>query len=170
MKTEKILFKRTGENVGTIDPVAAYVAGMVDLDEKRHYCMSWDFDMPVLSKVYEVRDVQMPDWMDPQFWVTHSITLKYTWGLGADKEWSEEITRGLMRLEGVVRLIAIKLLRTKTFRSAFRKAMLERLIDWCRDSHGYHSPWTANMIRAMSNQHICLEYKRLSDSLYHSRW
>lgn len=172
--THKVLFKKNGENMTTpADPVRAFVEGKDEplLTEKATFCVSFDNDMLVQANLYEVYDVVLPPWMSVEEWCADCVGWKHAWGAGIDPSWSEEWQRGLRQLSNVERVAACKLLKTKTFRSDFRKSLRAQIENWLNtaDTRTHRSPLSERQWDAICDRHVALEAKRISNSLYHNR-
>jgi hypothetical protein len=173
MTTHKVLFQKFGENSGTApDPVRPYVEGCVDLTKKTTCCLSFDDDRPVEVNLYEVHDVTIPSWMTVEEWISDSIQWKYTWGAGVDPTWPEAWQRGLHRFGTVeARLAAVKLLKTKKFRSDFRKSLHDQLVAWLEtpaDQRQHRSPFSGRQWEVLLDTYTHREAKRLEENLYRS--
>lgn len=171
MKTHQILCRHTGEYSHTAkDPVAVW-AGQVDLSEK-HQCILNSGDWrPVTVDLWEVREVELPDWLTPEEWIRDRVAWKYTWGLGVDPEWPEAWQRALKGLDSAETLACVKLLKVKKFRSDFRASLREQLERWIEaspDERKYDSPFSYRQWNALISRHVKREADGISRSLYWS--
>jgi hypothetical protein len=173
MKTVKILYAHTGECSTTApDPISLYEEGAVDMTEKVTCILSNDDWRHVSVPKWSVREVSLPDWMDPNAWCVSSVEWKYVWGMGADPNWSEAWLRGLCYLHRAERLACIKLLKTKTFRSSFRQSLRDQLVQWLEASTETRrpSPFSPKQWDCLVTVHIGREAKQLSENLYWARY
>jgi hypothetical protein len=171
MTKHQILFSRkNNENATTaLDPVAPW-AGQVDLNETGTFCASSDWDMLVTEKLYAVREVELPEWMSADEWCRNYITWKYVWASGVELTWSEAWQRGLARLSFADRYAACKLLRTKKFRSEFRKSLRDQIVAWLEaapEARNYASPLSDRQWAAIAAPHY--ETKRAEECAYRAR-
>lgn len=163
MKSIQIIYKRNGENVGTIVPFCP-VNDSINLEEEKAYCIHWDNDMLVTAKVYEVRTIIIPDWMTAKDYCDNWIEYKYTYGLGADETWNAQWIKKLCILEGAKRYAAIKLLKTKKFRSSYRENICRGLIEWL---NGQREIGENGLVIPVS-EYDYREYKYIANQLYYS--
>ena len=173
LTTHKILFKQLGENATSPrDPVGVY-SGQVDLEEMTTCCASYDDNRLVPKKLYSVGEVTLPEWLSPEEWLRNTSCWKRLWGLGADPSWPEAHQRALVHLGSTGhRLAAIKLLRTKKFRSSFRESLRDRLVEWLdtpADERRYDSPFSYRQWGCLVNRYVAIEAKRLDAGLYSSK-
>ncbi len=174
MVAHKILCKKYGENLPTAaTPIRPYTeADEPLLSEKATFCMSFDNDMLVSGNLYEVWNVELPEWLSPEEWCTDQVDWKYTWGMGVEKTWCEAWQRGLARLNCEERYACAGLLKTKTFRSTFRKSLRDQLVAWLEtapENRKYNNPFSAKQWDALLNVYVMRDAKRLSESLYRAR-
>lgn len=132
MKTHQILFSHRGECWTTQhDPVAVYVEGMVDLDQKRDVIQSHDDWRGMQINQYQVAGVNLPDWLSPDEWLRNVIEWKYVWGIpGFDPETPEQIQRAVYAMPIRLRPTIYKLLSTKNFKSEFRRSLAVQVFEW----------------------------------------
>ena len=171
MATHKILFTRkNNENATTaLDPMAPWCE-QVDLNETGTFCATHDWDMPVTCKLYEVRDVDLPDWMSAEEWCRSYIEWKYVWGAGVDRSWPESWQRGLARLSFADRFAACKLLAVKKFRSEFRASLCKQIVTWLETTAAerqYASPLSVRQWEAIAGRPW--EAKRAEEACYRAR-
>lgn len=168
-----VLFKHTGELSYTEkSPVGAYVPGAVDLTETAACILSHDDWRHASVAKYEVREVELPDWLAADEWAANFTAWRYTLNAGLAPEWSEAWVRGLAALPTDERLVAVTLLKTKTFRSAFRKAMRDHLVAWLEtpaDGRKYASPWSPRMRDCLVGERERIAAKRYGEGLYRDR-
>lgn len=189
LTTRRVLFVQTGENATTPrDPChevvredgdqVTYLDGKgtevtVSLKTQVSCCISSDFDMLTDVDKYEVRDVVLPDWLSTREWLYSTTRWKWVWGLGADGEWPESWQRALADIRDTAqRLAAVKLLRTKNFRSDFRRKMRDQIVAWMEtpaDQRQWASPLSPRQWDAVIDTHLAVEASRRDGGLYRSR-
>jgi hypothetical protein len=154
--TTAVLFTRgSNENASTSTQPLARWAGQKDLSETRMFCLGYDDNTQVACKIYEVREITLPAWLDADEWATHSTSWAYTWGAGVSMEWSEAWQRGLQACDFRTRYLCAKLLAVKTFRSAFRASLRDQVVAWLETPAAERrttSPLSARQLN-------CLEYR-----------
>ena len=138
----KALLQQLGENSTTSpDPVAEVisVAGdtvtarrrdntyTVNLKEQKTCCFSFDNDMLVQVDRYAMGEIEVPDWMTCDEYLSHQTALKWYLGFGGQLTWPRQWFFRLDRLGEKARFAAIKLLNVKTFRSPFRMSLRSQL-------------------------------------------
>lgn len=176
MKVHEILCEHRGENAPTPrDPVAVW-RGQADLSETKKAFADWDFDLLVDIPKYEVRQVELPDWLDPEEWLVSWVEWKYLWGYGVDKNWSEAWQRGLMavgRQAGrEALLVCVQLLKTEKFRSEFRKSLRDQLVAWLETPDGerkYPMPFSRKQFECLITRYVEIEAWRIGERLYADR-
>jgi hypothetical protein len=171
-----VLCKKTGENATTAaDPIRLYneATDAALLTVTDSFCVSFDNDMLVSCKVYEVREVELPEWLSVEEWCANTTKWKYTWGFGVKKDWPEAIQRFVSEVEGEgARLAVVKLLETKKFKSEFRKslrAQLDEFIATPAADRKYKDPFSRKQWDCLVDRYVAREASQISSSLYHSR-
>lgn len=170
--THQILCRHTGEYSTTSkDPVAVYTGSGVDFEEKAHCILNSDDWRPIDVPLWEVRSVELPDWLAPEEWIANTVRWKYAWGAGVDSSWPESWQRSLAVMRGTEhRLVCVKLLKTKTFRSSFRQSLRNQLVEWMETTADRReSPFSLRQWECLLSVHTKLEAKRLDEYLYRSR-
>lgn len=186
LKTHRILLRHQGENATTPhDPITVAVKEegnlvtylrkgkeeVADLNKQVSRCIAWDFDMPTMIEEYHVTDVVLPEWLDPEEWLANTTEWKWLWSLrGMDTEWSEVWQRGLRRLSNTgQRLAAVELLKTKNFRSTFRKSLRDQIVAWLEtpsDERRHSSPLSPRQWDSLVDARTA---RRYDDSLYNAK-
>lgn len=173
--THRILFTREGnENSTTAMYVkAVYTEGMVDLEATGSFCWSFDDNRLVTDKLYEVRNVTLPDWLPAEEWVRNNIEWKYTFALGVDERTNPAFARFLAysNLGAASKLALVKLWNTKSFRSEFRKslrAQLEAFINTPADERKYPQPFSSKQWQSLVTVHDQIEARRIGERTYRS--
>lgn len=170
MKTYQVLYQHRGENSDTPkSPVREYQDGEVDLDEQITCCLNWDNDMLVRTDKYAVHDVTLPDWLPLQEWIRDRVHWRWLWGVGADPEWPEVWQRGLLHLETTARRRAcVKLLKTRKFRSDFRRSLRDQLVAWLEtpEERQYDSPFSYRQWECLLDRWMRIEAERIDSGLY----
>lgn len=171
MAKHQILFSRkNNENATTaLDPVAPW-ANQVDLNETGTFCASADWDMLVTEKLYQVREIDLPDWMSADEWCRSYIEWKYVWASGVEREWPQTWQRGLAKLSFADRFSACKLLRTKNFKSAFRKSLRDQIVAWLEapaEARKFASPLSERQWSAIAEPSY--RAKRAEEAAYRDR-
>lgn len=171
MKRYLVLFQHLGEIRYTAKSPKALWTGQVDLRETVLCCLSSDDWRLVPEPKWEVREVDLPDWMPVEDW-TASVGLQVAWkwvGLGADPAWPREWFEAMRDWTIPQRYVAIKLLKTKAFRSDFRRRMRDHLVTWLgtpADERKYLSPFSLRMWAGITGPHDELKANNLSRGLY----
>ena len=174
MKTHQILLRQTGEVSYTPrDPVAVYEPGTVDLEETTSCCLSSDDWRLVSTKLWEVREITLPDWLAPEEWLRNTTVWKWAWGCGVDPEWPEAWQRTLAQggFSCAQRIACVKLLGTKKFRSEFRASLKEQLVAWIENPEGrkYDRPFSQRQWDRLINVYVAREARQLDEALYRNR-
>lgn len=155
-------------------PIAVYVEGMVDLNEKTHQCVSSDFDMQIETLRYEVINVTLPEWLSVDEWLSNRINWAFLW---ADKRTlllPEIEQRNLICLSGGLRYACVTLLSTKSFRSQFRESLRDQLIGWMmtpEESRQWSTPFSHKQKESLVTDRDRRAAERISsDTYYASRY
>jgi hypothetical protein len=169
-----VLFSRkNNENATTaLYPVGAYTPGAVDLDAESTHCVSFDNNMLVSCKTYEVRTVQLPEWLSPDEWASSVTKWKYAWGRGVQQAWPEAWQRGLLGFSGPQQVACAKLLKTKKFRSAFRESLRDQLVAWLEtpsEERKYGSPFSWKQWDCLVTSYDARKAKSTDSWLYSNR-
>lgn len=183
--THRILTQHQGENATTPhSPIAVALAvsedgryvthdkGVADLRKQVSRCIAWDFDMPTLIEEFGLTDVTLPEWLSPAEWLRNTATWKWLWGFGADGEWPESWQRGLLRLENVQRYAAIKLLKTKSFKSAFRQSLRDQIVAWLEtppEARTHRTPLSPKQWLSITGHGLDREARHRDIGLYNAK-
>ena len=173
MTNHLILFEHRGENSCTPRTPVAVWHGQANLEERKIACLSWDDDRLVDVARWEVREICIPDWLNPEEWVLDHVAWRWLWGFGADPDWPEAWQRGLRQIDrSTDRLACIRLLKTRAFRSGFRRSLRDQLVRWLEtpaSERQYDNPFSRRQWESMVDRWTALEAKRLDEVLYWSR-
>ena len=175
MKSHLILFKHTGECAVTAKTVCDLWRGQVNLDEKKSCIWSNDDWRQGSEPLWAVGEVELPDWMDAERYCD-SVWLQVAWkwfiGLGGDETFGKDWFYSLSKLTEIERLVCIKLLKTKNFRSEFRKKLAVQLVEWLDtdpEQRKYDKPFSPKQLECLISRHDAVEAKRLSNRMYWDR-
>jgi hypothetical protein len=133
MKQHKILFVRYGENICTdLSPVRVFNEetdkDLLSIIEG--YCLSFDDNRLVPGNKYEVRTINLPEWLDVDHYCDQHITwdriLCYPEITDKLKEKSYRLFR--MDIDQIKALY--QLFKVKSFRSSFRLSLYNQCIEW----------------------------------------
>ena len=170
------LTKQLGENSSTPrDPVAVYdpdgAHADVDFEATGYYCYYWDDNRLVPKKKYGTMEMKLPAWLDPHEWLRNRTAWKWAWGCGCDKTWPEAWQRFLAYdcKDTARRLAAVKLFKTKKFRSDFRRSLREQLETWVatpKDERKFGSPFSMRQWECLT-RYERHEARCVDSSLYH---
>ena len=162
MQTYKIIYKRHGINSTTgLDPWRVYTDDHgLDLEEKINCCLYYDDDRLVACNLYDVRDLQLPDWVDIKRYLSnpvyHRALISHIerYKMGPDSVSSTAAYR-LMDMGTAQVFACLSLLKTKTFRSEFRASLRCQLDKWL-DSEvtEFSSPFSHKQWGCLINAHI----------------
>lgn len=171
-----VLCKRFGENATTsADPIRLYneVEDAKLLTVTESFCVSFDNDMLVSCKAYEVREVELPEWLSVEEWCANLTKWKYTWGMGCKKDWPEATQRFILGLKDCKdRLACVKLLETKKFRSELRKSLRDQLDQYIAtpaEDRKFKSPFSPKQWDCLIDRYTGREADQISNSLYINR-
>lgn len=150
MKNYQILFEHLGEYSYTEkQPVALWESGMVDMAAlTTHTILSSDDWRPCPVARYEVREIELPDWLSPERWLARCdyVRWHFVWHSHKDaKSWPEPWQICLFNHPDRERRAIAKLLGTKNFRSDFRYSLrqqLERWIETPEEKREFVSPFS----------------------------
>lgn len=133
MKRVTILYSHLGENAGTPYSPWKEWDGSVDLSTKKGACVSYDNDMLISVDRYCLGEKDLPDWLP----VAEYCYEHWNWDRvlpHLPKDCSETYGRGMYALYVSPQWdVADTLLRTKNFRSEFRRKMREQIESWLNE-------------------------------------
>lgn len=93
-------------------------------------CPTCHRDIGQQAEAFEILEVNIPDWMDPEEYTTGFAAWELLWAAGIPRDWPEAWQRGLLTLSTAQRIGLAKLLQTKEFRAEDRKRAKARAIAW----------------------------------------
>jgi len=169
--TRQVLYSKQGENLPTPPSPIGPWTGQVDLETTEMFCAHHDDDRLVESLKYSVREIQLPEWLSTEEYCANADYVKwqFLWAFGASPDWSEACQRFLLNLDGASQLACIKLLKTKAFRSEFRKSLYQQLMDWIWSSERKHpSPFSPKQWDCLVDVYTRRAAHQLGEQLYHN--
>jgi hypothetical protein len=155
-----------------MDPMCAAdsdEARALDMNAEGRFCRSFDDDMIVMERLYEVRDIVLPSWLSAEEWSHSYIQWGYMWGRGVSPLLPEAQQRYLLKLQPGMQVAAGKLLATKKFRSSFRADMRAKLEQWIAtpaEQRQYDSPFSARQWDCIVHPRDVIEAKRADNDTY----
>jgi len=144
----------------------------VDLNEQQDCILNSGDWRHVSVARWQVREVELPEWLSPKEWIAEQVAWKYTWGLGVDPEWDEAWQRGLLRMSSEHTLACVSLLKVKNFRSEFRQSLRTQLETWLTtpfDERKHSDPFSPRQWDCLLTPRLHREAKQISTALYRSR-
>jgi hypothetical protein len=128
----------------------------------------WTGQVDLSTTEWEVHEIELPEWLSTEEYCTSYLKWKYFWGLGANPEWPETWQRLLTRkgLSTADRLACIQLLKTKKFRSEFRKGLHAQLVNWLNEER-YPYPFSPKQWDKLVNKYVTWEADRLEAAIQH---
>ncbi len=172
--THQIVFTRKNNecSMSAMDPHCPLDEFDGDLEATGSFIWYHDDWRHVSAPLYSVSQVELPGWLSPREWIRDSIKWKYTWSFGVDNTWPEAWQRELKGFSSAQRLAAVKLLKTKKFRSDFRASLCDRLKAWLEtptDDREYADPFSVRQWACLINRYVAREAEQLSTSIYRAR-
>ena len=163
MKTVLYLTEQLGEQYVTPrDIIAPYTGQDYDKDAEVRCIRYWDDWTIIMKKRYAVEEYDIPEWMTPEEYIGQQINWKYYKAIGGTEEMGRQVYYKITSIEnGALRLAAMKLLKTKKFRSAFRKKLREQLENWIEGKSEYDKPFSPKQVRALIDPWTYREAKRI---------
>jgi hypothetical protein len=167
------------------EPSASADQALIDADEAKldDTCWVFAFEDDDQNRVeiprYKVQTVWLPNWLLPERWIPQHLQWHWAWSFGVDplwpqpwQEWFAYHERGERdRIGWAGRLEAIRLLRTVTFKSEFRRQMRNRITEWL-DTHPverkYDSPLSPRQWQAVVQPHTSRISGQFEKEIYHS--
>jgi len=149
MKTVTFLTRAIGEYSTTERSIEGVYTDDMDIDfEKEHLCIRNSDDWtPCSKKLYELKDVEIPEWMEaskfnPLLW------MQYT-RIGGNEDLGEnaynELTEFMYSNERLVEA-CLTILKVKNFRSDFRKSLRTQIDDYLVGKSEYSTPLTQRQV------------------------
>ncbi len=146
MSLRKILFVRYGENITTeLSPLKPYneETDRALLEVTDRYCFSYDDNRLVTENKYELREIDLPDWLSTEDYTARSNYFKWNFILAYTDlcEKLQEKTYKIYPLEFWQISALGNLFKVKSFRSDFRRSVFNQVCDWLsQDNPKYRSP------------------------------
>ena len=138
------------------------------------FCRNWDDDMLVKMKVYETRQVNLPDWLPLSEWLKTNVHWSFFWiqiGSAAASVMPENWQRTLSTFGEAHALACSKLLMTKTFRSELRRSLCEQLKTWLdtpKELRKFGTPFSSRQWDVICDERVARDAKRTAQNLYSS--
>ena len=130
----------------------------------------WTGQVDLSTTGWEVHEIELPDWLSTEEYCKSFIKWKHLWGLGGNPEWPEKWQRLLARGGSPAdRLACIQLLKTKKFRSEFRRGLHDQLVTWLTEER-YPSPFSPKQWDKLVNKYVVWRAARLEAAIqrYHN--
>jgi hypothetical protein len=126
--THKILCENVGEQLHTWKSPQAVWTGQVDLNTEHTYILSSSDHRLTAGKAYEVREYELPAWLDAQEWCDNY----FDWGIvlgsfGLDVD--QKLAYWLLNLSAE-QVAAVKSVMTKKTKSSFVLSIREQIQNW----------------------------------------
>lgn len=131
-----------------------------DTNETVNRLVSHDFWEPVSTYLYDTVLVDLPEWMTAESYVMsirRQISLREAIKCGATDDMLDHPRLGRYIIDGLwgmgdhVRAAFIKLMKTKAFRSTFRKGLFDQVTAWMADENSpYSSPLSFHQLESIS--------------------
>ncbi len=156
MKTHQILFKHFGELTYTPkSPIRPYREGdPADLSAQAQCIFSSDDFRPAHTNLYEVRPVELPDWMEPDAWILDHMAWDRAWNQGVPRTWPAHWQVYLaLHCDKLERWALLSLLTVKNFRSDFRRSLKDQVVKWLDtppEERQYSTPLSYKQWRALT--------------------
>ena len=103
--------------------------------------------------------------MEPKEFPYREIDWKYYKLSGGTEELGKDAFEKLITLHGALQVACIKLLKTKTFKSAFRESLKNQLQAWINSENNYRSPFSTKQEHALVTSFDKRESKRIGISI-----
>jgi len=162
MKKVEFLTRQYGEfNYTPRSIVEPYLGQEYDKEAMADTILSNSDWRPHPKKLYAVETFEIPEWMNPKEF--SQLEWEYYVKIGGTEELGREVYFKITSIKnGVLRLAAMKLLKTKKFRSEFRKSLKEQLVQWIENEHPkYDNPFSDKQKYKLCDSYTALEAKRL---------
>jgi hypothetical protein len=162
MKKVKFLMKQYGEYVYTPrDIYAVYTGQDYDVNEDAGCIRGYDSWQHAPKKMWAVEEIEIPEWMTPEEYIAREHAWKWYTKIGGTEDMGKQAFEKLTRItNGALRLACVKLLKTKTFRSEFRKSLKNQLLNWIEKGE-YALPFSWKQEKALVNSYVKIEAKQL---------
>jgi hypothetical protein len=162
MKKVEFLTKQYGEfHYTPRSIVEPYIGQDYDTEAMAGTIISNDNWMPHPKKLYAIETYEIPEWLNASEYDDHTWTW-YT-KIGGKEEFGKQAYLKITSIKnGVLRLASIKLLKTKKFRSDFRKSLKEQLVSWIENENPkYDLPFSQKQQNSLCDSYTALEAKRI---------
>jgi len=171
-----VLFERNGEVSDTLAPLREFdpAKDAELLEEQKAFIQGPDDFTQYEAPRFLVKRVVLPDWMDPAEWCRNEIDWRYLWAI-VPAEWPETWQRALMLVKeraGMPAVLAIvNLLKTKEFRSPFRRSLRDQIVEWMEtpeEDRKYKLPLSPRQFDAIMDYATVVKARVLESRVYNS--
>jgi hypothetical protein len=142
------------------------------LKEEKTFLQGPDDFAQYTAPRFVVKRVVLPDWMEPAEWCRAEVEWRYLWAV-VPAEWPEQWQRALMLVNeraGMPTLLAItELLKTKEFRSPFRKSLRDQIVEWMEtpeEDRKYRLPLSQRQINSILSYAIVVKARCIESRVY----
>ena len=164
MKKVKIVYRHTGEISYTEkSPYCLLPEFTGSLEETKQCCYSSDDFRLVPVKLYEVSEIELPNWIDPEFYIREPVKYKYfkyfcdRFNVDID-QFNQQNILDFWNMSSSEKIAAFKLLKVKKFRSSFRASLRQQLDKWLSDANRkFSSPFSRNQWNAIIDSHTQMQ-------------
>lgn len=167
MKKE-IIYHANGENSGTYGPLCFKENFTEDINEKTEKFVSWDCNIYQTVDKYKVRAVEIPNWMNEQFFLNNYIEYKYIIGLTEfnPDELTEVQYKNLCKLGEKYKFFIGWILK-KNSKNTFINSIQDQIKTWLNNpDNQYGQPLSQRQFEAASKFCPLYEAKQISSYLY----
>jgi len=161
MKKVEYLTKQYGEfHYTPRSIVEPYVGQEYDKEAMAKTIYSDSDWRPYPKKLYAVETYEIPEWMKPEEF--DALTWKYYVAIGGTEELGRNAYFKITSIKsGVLRVACVKLLKTKKFRSEFRKSLQKQLLNWIEeDNSKYPSPFSEKQAKYICDSYTFIQAKQ----------
>lgn len=115
------------------------------------------------KKLYDLQDIEIPEWMTPKEYVTYSHNWIWYKKIGGTEELGKKVFIKISSIkDGALRLASLQLLKTKRFKSELRKSFQKQLISWIEDKNSkYDNPFSQKQSSILCNSYVRMEAIRI---------
>lgn len=126
----------------------------VDMTAQKDYFFASDDDRMIKSEVYEIRTYSIPDGITDQEFINEYFKVSYLYRMDIPSEYMDKMNIDqIIALSGYSEesLIGIsKILKTKNFRSSFRKSLRDQLENWIKGESTFKLPLSPKQVSCIS--------------------
>lgn len=165
---QEIIVTIAGENAGSYVPLCFSENFDVDFSEKVLVCRNWDDDGLISVERFRKSEIEIPEWMDEEFYLQNYIHFKFAIGLAGEKfvlSLNKVQLKNLLGLSVGYKYFIGKYLKGNT-KSSFKLSIKEQIWNWLsNENNKYEVPLSPKQFEIASNYIPLYEAEKISNGI-----